>query len=71
MLDCRLRLAAGGDVLVVYLADAPFHQLTYFRRGSSVDLDAAGADLVARPGAAATSPRPAGYPVGAPKFFDD
>lgn len=28
---CRLRLAKGGDTLIVYFADKPFHQMTYAR----------------------------------------
>lgn len=30
-LTCTLRLADGGDTLIVYLADEPFHQMTYTR----------------------------------------
>lgn len=30
-LTCKLRLADGGDTLIVYLTDEPFHQMTYTR----------------------------------------
>ena len=30
-LDCKLRLINGGRGLILYLSDAPFHQVTYER----------------------------------------
>ena len=65
-LNAKLILTGGGDVLILYLSDRPFHQVVYGRRGA--DIPDGGADVTVGHDSVEPASRPNGDadPVPAP-----